>query len=132
MGHCKKKESLAQMGYLYIASKPFPLLRYSILTLQCYNMGEHWCLCIVLNFVLCTYLFIFGCAWSLLLHRAFLQSPRLGAILQLQCTGFLLQWLLLLRNRDSRVCVAPGLQNIAVVAPSPLALSPSQHQGLFH
>ena len=59
MGHCKKKESLAQMDYLYIASKPFPLLKYSVLMLQYYNMGQHWCLCIVLNFVLFIYLFIY-------------------------------------------------------------------------
>ena len=47
------------MDYLYIASKPFLLLRYSVLMLQYYNMGQHWCLCIVLNFVLFIYLFIY-------------------------------------------------------------------------
>ena len=50
------------MGYLYIASKPFLLLRYSVLMLQYFNMGQHWCLCIVLNLVLFIYLFISGCA----------------------------------------------------------------------
>ena len=37
-------------------------LALSVLMLQYFNMGQHWCLCIVLNLVLFIYLFISGCA----------------------------------------------------------------------
>ena len=43
----------------------------------------------------CLYLFIFACTASLLWCTAFLQLRRAGPTLQLQCTGFSLQWFLL-------------------------------------
>ena len=46
--------------------------------------------------------FYFGCAGSLLLHKGFLQLWRAVATLQLWCTGFSSQWLLLLQSMDSR------------------------------
>ena len=49
------------------------------------------------------HLFI-GCAGSSVLHAGFLQLQQVGAILQLQCTGFSLQRLLLLQSIASSVC----------------------------
>ena len=46
--------------------------------------------------------FIFGCAGSLLLFTSFLWLQRAGTPLRLQCTGFSLWWLLLLRSAGSR------------------------------
>ena len=48
------------------------------------------------------YLLIFGCAWSSLLHTCFLQLWRVGATLYLWCTGFSVQWLLLMQSMGSR------------------------------
>ena len=53
------------------------------------------------------YLFISGCAGSLLLHVGFLWFWRVGAALWLQHVGFLLQWLLLLQSTG---CEARRLQ----------------------
>ena len=48
--------------------------------LQYYNMGQHWCLCIVLNFVLFIYLFIYF--WLCLVFVA-AQGPQ-GAVLNVE------------------------------------------------
>ena len=45
--------------------------------------------------------FIFGCAGSLLLRRLFSSCSEWGCS-SLRCTGFLLQWLLLLQSTGSR------------------------------
>ena len=48
------------------------------------------------------FIYLFYCLESLWLCEDFLQLWRVGAILQLQCIGFLFQWLLLLQSTDSR------------------------------
>ena len=48
------------------------------------------------------YLFIFGCAGSLLLLVGFLWLQQVEVTLQLRCVGFSLRWLLLLCSRNSR------------------------------
>ena len=68
------------------------------------NTQQHYEKCFILSFQIFllqkTFLqsfkkLIFGCAGSPLLRAGFLQWQQAGATLQLQCTGFLLQWLLL-------------------------------------
>ena len=49
------------------------------------------------------YLFIFGCTRFLLLRVGFLWLLRAGAILYLLCSGFPLQWLLLLQSMSFMV-----------------------------
>ena len=61
--------------------------------------------------------FIFDCAGSLLLASGFLQLKQTGATLQLQCTGFSLQWLLLLQSMGFRACWLQQLWCIDLVAP---------------
>ena len=48
------------------------------------------------------YLFIFGRVGSSLLRTGFLQLRRAGGYSSFRCTGFSLQWLLLLRSMGSR------------------------------
>ena len=76
------------------------------------------------------YLFVFGCARSLLLHMGFLQLWRVGVILQLQRMGFLLQWFLLLWTEhglqgSGSVVVAHGFS-----CPSADAITPDQGSNL--
>ena len=60
------------------------------------------------------YVFIFGCAGSLLLLR--LVSRGEHGLALLQCAGFSLWWLLLLQSMGSRVCGLPGeWASVAVV-----------------
>ena len=61
------------------------------------SSGQAVLITVLKIFFFLIYVFIFGCAWSisLCLHPA-------GATLQLQCTGFSLQWLLLLWNMGCR------------------------------
>ena len=53
-------------------------------------------------FFLRFYLFIYGWAGSSLLWAGFLQSWRVGAALELWCTGFSSRWLPLLRSTGSQ------------------------------
>ena len=71
-------------------------------------------------------LFIFGCtgpsAW------AFLQLWRVGATLQLQCSGFSLKWLLLLQSTGFRAHSSQALQH-RLSSCGAWALVASQHVG---
>ena len=79
-----------------------------------------------LNFHNCIY---FWLCWVFVAVQAFLQLWQSAALLQLQCAGFSLQWLLLLGSTGSRalrlqqlqhmgsVVVAPRLQSTGLVAP---------------
>ena len=68
---------------------------------------------------------LFGCTESLLLRVGFLQLWQVGATLQLWCTDFSLQWLLLLEStgRGSSAVVAHGLSR-------PVACGIVPNQGL--
>ena len=57
------------------------------------------------TFSICLFIYFkfnFGCAGSLLLCMGFLQGGEAGAALQLGCSGFLLQWLLLWQQAGAR------------------------------
>ena len=55
--------------------------------------------------------------WSSFLPSGFLQLWRVGTILQLQCLGSLVQWLLLWQNTGSGARGLPQLQCTGLVAP---------------
>ena len=61
-------------------------------------------------------LFIFGCTRSLLAAHRLSQLPCVGTALQLQCPGFLPQWLLLLQKMGSRVFRPQQLWHMGLVA----------------
>ena len=60
-------------------------------------------------------LYIFGCPWSSLLHVGFLQLRQAGAMLYVRCSGFLLQWPLLMWSTDSRTLRLQCLQHTVSV-----------------
>ena len=65
---------------------------------------------LMLRFKICIYIYkifmyvFIGCAGSSLLCRLISSWQRVMATLLLHCTGFLLQWLLLLWGMGSRAC----------------------------
>ena len=67
-------------------------------------------------------LFYFVYAWSSFLH-GFSLVVASGGTLQLQCTGFALQWLLLLWSTDSRVLRLQQLQCMGSVVMIPMLQS---------
>ena len=70
------------------------------------------------NFFFCkfTYLFIFGCVGSLLLHAGFSLVAASGGYSSVRCVGFSLRWLLLLQSTGSRVQGLQYLQHTGSVA----------------
>ena len=80
------------------------------------------------------FFFLFGCAGSSLLRSGFLKLWQVGAICQLQCDGFSLQWLLLFPSTASK-----GMRVLAVAAhrlSCPMAcgifLDQRSNSGSFH
>ena len=67
--------------------------------LLCHRLIDHKCMGLFLSSIF--FFFFFGCVGSLLLRGLSLVAVT-GGYSWLQCTGFLLQWLLLLRSTGSR------------------------------
>ena len=69
---------------------------------------------------------MYGCAGSLVLLAGFLQLERARATLQLQCQGFWLRWLLLLRSLDSGALAQYLCMGLHIAAPKHTVLPRSR------